>query len=220
MTSASLRSILIFIILGILILPQFSTYAQSWGIAIEQNPMVTNCGGQQNIQVAAAHSCNEAIKVAMGVWNSAIKKCLQIQCPPNTIIKEGTPTCTVDNYKTPSGHPATRYQVNLPYTCAPVEISCSFVTPSAGMPTLPYWVRGTTVTVKWTIGGYSGPVLLNLVDYCAWKVCASITASTPNSGSYSWKIPSDLACGLYQVYVQNVGTPKIWCYSATFAITK
>jgi hypothetical protein len=99
--------------------------------------------------------------------------------------------------------------------------ACSFTTPPNGMPTMPYWKRGSAVTIKWTITGFTGPVKLSLVDYCSWTVQSIIVASTPNTGVYTWNIPNTIPCGIYEVYVQNAtGSPVNWCYSANFAITK
>lgn len=209
------------LLLGFFALVQIPTHAQSWHIAIEQNPMQTSSGTQTNIPVGAAHSCPQAINAALAVWNSAIKNCVQARCPPNTTITAGTPSCTVDNYTRPNGSAATRYQVDIQYKCVTATpASCSFITPDAGMPTMPYWKRGTTVTIKWNITGFTGPVRLQLIDYCSWTTYSSIVASTPNTGTYSWNIPVTVACGIYEVYVQNVGTAVGCCYSANIAITK
>lgn len=103
---------------------------------------------------------------------------------------------------------------------ATAQATCSITKPTQGMPTMPYHKRCTPLQIQWNITGFTGPVKLYLIDYCAWAAYCVIKASTPNNGHYTWTMPCTIPCGIYQVYVQNVGSPINWCYSGNFAVTK
>jgi len=102
----------------------------------------------------------------------------------------------------------------------PPASNYSWKIPVQGMPKIPVWNRGQTYTLKWT-GGPPGPVQIYLVNWCTWTSQMVIVASTPNSHSYSWTIPSNLPCGVFECYIQNANGPATnWSYSFNFAITK
>lgn len=97
----------------------------------------------------------------------------------------------------------------------------TFITPTQGMNTIPCWMVGNPVTIKWS-GGPSGPVTISLINWWAWAVQSVLTPSTPNNGAFNWTVPKGLQTGIYCVYIQNVppagGSPTQWHYSSLFAI--
>ncbi|MEK6376029.1 MAG: hypothetical protein AABO58_25420 [Acidobacteriota bacterium] len=119
---------------------QYTCSAGTWHVAIEQNPMLTNCGTFTNIPVAAATSCPAAITAALSLFNSApmtdcfrpgCKTCIEKANPGVTVsnvstitLIAGTPTCVVHPYVVNNNN-FVNYQVDIPYTCKyTVESAC------------------------------------------------------------------------------------------------
>jgi hypothetical protein len=105
---------------------------QSWSVAIEQNPMLTNCGATTNIPVAGATSCATAITAAQSLLTTlrATPNCMGPSCPAGYTMTPGVPSCTPDPYTRPNGSPAIRYQVNLKWNCVPPRVSCATPPPA------------------------------------------------------------------------------------------
>ncbi len=82
------------------------------------------------------------------------------------------------------------------------------------------WYPGATVNITWTGGSTSTLVNLRLVDVNAWTVVASIASAIPNSGSYTWTVPSNIPAGRpYLVYIENVER-TVWAYGQGFPLEK
>jgi hypothetical protein len=96
-----------------------SAVAQGWSVAIEQNPMLTNCAGVTNIPVAAASSCPTAITAAQALFTSLlnIPGCMSYGCKAGETAQPQTPTCVPDPYVHPNGSPAIRWQIGVKWTC-------------------------------------------------------------------------------------------------------
>ncbi len=102
---------------------------QSWSVAIEQNPMLTNCGTTTNIPVAGAGtpgSCATAIPAAQSLLTTllATPNCMVPHCPAGSTMIQGAPSCTPDPY-TVGNSSRIRYQVSLKWNCVPPLVSCA-----------------------------------------------------------------------------------------------
>jgi hypothetical protein len=93
--------------------------AQGWSVAIEQNPMLTNCGTNTNIPVAAGSSCPTAITAAQSLFSTMLNlpACLSYGCKAGETAQMQTPTCVPDPFVRPNGSQAIRWQVGLTWTC-------------------------------------------------------------------------------------------------------
>lgn len=79
------------------------------------------------------------------------------------------------------------------------------------------WGKGLTKTITWT-SNYSGGNVKLLVEY-GFDYFYEIISSTPNSGSYSWVIPSSLADRSdYVLNIEGVGFPASDVGNASFTI--
>ena len=80
------------------------------------------------------------------------------------------------------------------------------------------WSRGTTQTITWS-SGIAGNVKIELLKNGVLNT--TISASTPNDGSFSWSIPSGQTIGSnYHIRVTSVETPAVFDQSyADFTIT-
>lgn len=69
------------------------------------------------------------------------------------------------------------------------------------------WQRGTTKTITWKSYGNTGPnVKIQLLKSGTPNL---INSSTPNDGSYSWKIPSEQTVGSdYKIRITSTNNPK------------
>jgi hypothetical protein len=96
----------------------------SWHVAIEQNPMLTNCGSTTNIPVAGATDCATATIAAWNLLNTLLQtpNCMNPGCPVGYTIGQGVSSCTPDPYTRPNGSPAMRWQVDWTWAC--VAPSC------------------------------------------------------------------------------------------------
>jgi hypothetical protein len=66
------------------------------------------------------------------------------------------------------------------------------------------WNIGGTYLVQWTPTGTTKPTVKIMLWQGATDIM-DIVASTPNSGSYSWTIPTTVAPGTYKVRVRTIG---------------
>ena len=65
------------------------------------------------------------------------------------------------------------------------------------------WYKGKTYTITWTkTGSMNTKVKIRLMQ--KGKKVLGITDSTPNDGSYSWTVPTNLASGTYYIRVKTV----------------
>jgi hypothetical protein len=79
------------------------------------------------------------------------------------------------------------------------------------------WAIGSTYLVTWTTTGTVANVIIAL--YQGSTPVATITASTPNTGSFSWTIPSTVSAGSnYKVVVDDATHHALNGTSATFTI--
>ena len=79
------------------------------------------------------------------------------------------------------------------------------------------WETSTTHTINWNSTGSIADVLIEL--YWKGTFNATIFASTPNDGSYSWTIPSGLDNSTqYQIKISDVSNPSTYDYSDHFEI--
>ena len=92
--------------------------AQSWGTAIEQNPMSTACGPNHNIPVAGAHDCPSAVTAAQSLFNTYINtpSCMTT-CPAGQTTHMNAPSCVPQSYQTANGATHLRWQINQSWTC-------------------------------------------------------------------------------------------------------
>ena len=80
------------------------------------------------------------------------------------------------------------------------------------------WETGTTHAITWTSTGSITNVKIEL--YKGGVFDSEIVASTPNDGSYTWTIPTDLEDGIdYQIRISDVSNPTTYDDSPNFAIT-
>lgn len=84
-------------------------------------------------------------------------------------------------------------------------------------PTNGSYCAGSSQTITWTGGNPSWNVLISLVDVPSWTVYSTITASTPNTGSFPWIIPPTLPPSTYLIYIQEV-TLTTWTYGGSFTV--
>jgi hypothetical protein len=97
--------------------------------------------------------------------------------------------------------------------------SYTWITPIAGLPTIPVLTRGVTYTLKWS-GGPPGPVKISVFNWCTLTTQLWIVGSAPNTHSYSWTVPLTLPCGIFYCNIQNAsGPPAAWSHSSNFAVT-
>lgn len=92
---------------------------QSWSIAIEQNPMSTNCGNTKNIPVAGASDCTSAKAAAWSLLTTLLQtpNCMSPGCPAGSTITQGVSSCKPDPYTRPNGSQAMRWQVSWTWNC-------------------------------------------------------------------------------------------------------
>jgi cysteine-rich repeat protein len=92
---------------------------QSWSVAIEQNPMVTDCGNTTNIPVAAASDCTSATAASQALLATLLQtpNCLGGGCPAGFAITQLVSSCTEDPYIRPNGSPAIRWQMQWTWNC-------------------------------------------------------------------------------------------------------
>ncbi|MEX2728715.1 MAG: Ser-Thr-rich GPI-anchored membrane family protein [Candidatus Sigynarchaeum springense] len=89
------------------------------------------------------------------------------------------------------------------------------VTSPTGSPT---WVIGHTYTITWTTTGTVANV--SIMVYKGSTPTATVTASTHNTGSFQWTIPSTMSAGGdYKIVVEDVTHYAKNGTSATFTIT-
>jgi hypothetical protein len=93
--------------------------AQSWSVAIEENPMLTSCGAKKDIPVAGAKDCPTATAAAWDLLQTLLQtpNCMSPGCPIGTAISPGVSTCTPDPYTRPNGSKAMRWQVSWTWKC-------------------------------------------------------------------------------------------------------
>ncbi len=95
---------------------------------------------------------------------------------------------------------------------APPAHQYTITSPATGV----NWQAGSTQTITWN-GAVSGRnVTLSLIQVSPFVVAGSIAASTPDTGSYSWTIPSGTTPTAYMVYL-SYGTE--YTYGPSFNIT-
>ncbi|MBI3859101.1 MAG: hypothetical protein HY296_02515 [Thaumarchaeota archaeon] len=78
----------------------------------------------------------------------------------------------------------------------------------------------STVTITWTGGNSTWLVNLTLYSQSPFVVVAAIAAGIPNSGSFTWTVPSNIAPAVnnYGVYIEEVNQAT-WTYGPLFTIT-
>jgi hypothetical protein len=120
--------------LAVLAVCAVSGLAQGWSVAIEQNPMLTNCGNTTNIPVAGATNCTTAKAAAWNLLTTLLQtpNCMSSGCGPGYTISQGVSTCTPDPYTRPNGSAAMRWQVSWTWTCVPPPCCNSQVNLSTG----------------------------------------------------------------------------------------
>lgn len=68
------------------------------------------------------------------------------------------------------------------------------------------WEAGTQNNIIWTSRDITGNVKIHLFKHYVWL---KTLTSTPNTGLYSWNIPSDLIPGLdYQIKIESAIDPS------------
>jgi hypothetical protein len=82
------------------------------------------------------------------------------------------------------------------------------------------WSQGKVQTIKWTkYNSQAVNVRILLMDPAVTNTVHVITASTPNSGSFSWDIPDSIANGSYRIRIASTASDA-HADSGTFRITK
>ncbi|MFH0780169.1 MAG: LamG-like jellyroll fold domain-containing protein [Parcubacteria group bacterium] len=102
--------------------------------------------------------------------------------------------------------------------CAPAALAqapFAFTAPTAGT----NWCIGSHMPIQWTGGDPNWNVNLSLIDVPNWVVYATIVPSMPNTGAFTWTIPSNIPPSTYQIYVQNLPVTS-WAYGPSFSILK
>lgn len=117
----ALRLTLAVLSLSVSTIPAIAQPSGGWSVAIEQNPMLTNCGTTTNIPVAAATDCTTAKAAAWNLLTTllATPNCMNSGCPIGYTVGQGISTCTPDPYTRPNGSPAIRWQVSWTWVCVP-----------------------------------------------------------------------------------------------------
>ena len=81
---------------------------------------------------------------------------------------------------------------------------------------------GDQVTINWTGTPNPSTVNLVLIDFTNWTVFQTIAANIPNSGTYTWTLPTNLPCDperKWCFYVTDPAqNPQCWNYSKEFTI--
>ncbi len=67
------------------------------------------------------------------------------------------------------------------------------------------WTSGTSRVITWYSTNYTGNVDIRLLEGSAGSGGSYIALNVPNSGSYTWSIPSNFTAGQYRVQVALVG---------------
>jgi hypothetical protein len=69
------------------------------------------------------------------------------------------------------------------------------------------WVKNSTHNVTWTkSGSLPTTVAISLLNKTGTSLVRSLAANAPNSGSFTWTIPSDIAANDYRIRVRASGT--------------
>lgn len=193
---------------------------QSWSVAIEQNPMLTNCGATTNIPVAGAGtpgSCATAIPAAQNLLTTllATPNCMVPHCPAGYTMTPGVPSCTPDPYTLPNGQQRTRYQVNLKWNCVPPHVSCATPPPATNYNT------GSTSANNVPLN----QCYKNTVGECLYNFAAPGTAGGWNTGCplaiagsncCGWTTPPATSCTQeLNSGVLTIGVPTVSNITAT-----
>jgi hypothetical protein len=75
------------------------------------------------------------------------------------------------------------------------------------------WNIGGTYLIQWTSAGVTKPTV-KIMLWTGSTFVTDIVASTPNTNSYSWTIPSTVAPGTYKVRVRAIGADTLGVSSA------
>lgn len=100
--------------------------------------------------------------------------------------------------------------------CAPAAFAQSpfiFTAPVAGTS----WCTGSNMVIQWSGGDPNWNVTLLLIDVPNWVVYTTIAPNIPNTGAFTWTVPSNIPPGTYQTYVQNIPVTS-WAYGPSFSI--
>ena len=98
---------------------------------------------------------------------------------------------------------------------SPVSTSIVVTSPSSSSS----WRVGTQHTIEWTTSGSVGSNVKIEYDQSSHTSMHTVVTSTPNDGSYSWTLPSDLLTGSYYVRVKSTTISTIYDDSPGFQIT-
>jgi hypothetical protein len=149
----------------------FQALGQTWGVAIEQNPMLTNCGGTKDIPVAGATDCPTAKAAAWNLLATLLNtpNCMGSPCPKGSITNQVVPYCKEESYTRPNGSLAKRWQINFSWTCTRPTKGLSLPCCKS-----PYDV----VTLDLSTGQGSGP------KDSWWKMNGGPAYITPKVGSW------------------------------------
>ncbi|MBI5021690.1 MAG: T9SS type A sorting domain-containing protein [Ignavibacteriales bacterium] len=82
----------------------------------------------------------------------------------------------------------------------------------------PGWCAGETHTISWSVNPLIANVSIEVRDVNAQTTAATISASTPNDGSFSWNIPPLFPAGSYEIFIHDVEWNGGWSYSLPFTI--
>ncbi|MCX6651946.1 MAG: hypothetical protein NT137_01115 [Methanomassiliicoccales archaeon] len=98
----------------------------------------------------------------------------------------------------------------------PAKPSIAVTTPANGNS----YARGSALNIQWTKTGDTGSTVIIVYGHVGGPAPKSLTASAPNTGSYSWNIPSDIELGNdYFIRVTSGSNISIFGDSGSFAIT-
>jgi hypothetical protein len=77
---------------------------------------------------------------------------------------------------------------------------------------------GNSYTITWTGGTPADLIRLQLADVTSWTTQMLVATNLPNTGSYTWSVPSGLGTGLKLLYIDNVNNRYDYNYGPTFKI--
>lgn len=80
---------------------------------------------------------------------------------------------------------------------------------------LSQWVAGTKNEIAWESAGTSGHVN---IDYVYGGTHHNIAQNVADNGSYYWTLPTSLAAGSYQIYIEDAANSSINASSASFTV--
>jgi hypothetical protein len=160
--------------LAILVAITIPVMGQSWSVAIEENPGLTNCGAVKDIPVAGAKDCDSAKKAAWDLLNKLTQTpgCVK-GCAAGSTMTPAVATCKFDPFTRPNGTKANRWQINWTWTCTaptpPITVPCCKCLGEASTTDLSTGIA-SPIDLRWKVNG--GPAFTT-PPFSGWTTALS-----------------------------------------------